>query len=71
VLLDMGIQAAMVCNQTVIYALRPAARTRINGVYMIVYFIGGTLTMSCRTPYPTMSRSFSFRMPSRAGSRMD
>ncbi|WP_175846091.1 MFS transporter [Burkholderia arboris] len=50
VLLDMGIQAAMICNQTVIYALRPAARTRINGVYMIVYFIGGTCGTALAVP---------------------
>jgi predicted MFS family arabinose efflux permease len=42
VLFDMGIQAAMICNQTIIYALRPSARTRINSVYMIIYFAGGT-----------------------------
>lgn len=43
VALDVGVQTAMVCNQTVIYALQPAARTRINSVYMIIYFAGGTL----------------------------
>lgn len=43
VVLDVGVQMAMVSNQTLIYALQPAARTRINGVYMIVYFAGGTL----------------------------
>jgi predicted MFS family arabinose efflux permease len=41
ILLDLGIQAAHVANQTRIYALDANARSRLNMVYMICYFIGG------------------------------
>jgi predicted MFS family arabinose efflux permease len=46
VILDVGVQMAMVSNQTIIYGLQPAARTRINSVYMIIYFAGGALGAS-------------------------
>ena len=41
VLLDVGMQAAQLGNQTRNFALRPEARTRINTLYMTAYFIGG------------------------------
>lgn len=41
-LLDLGVQAGHVANQTRIYALDPAARGRLNAVYMTCYFIGGS-----------------------------
>jgi predicted MFS family arabinose efflux permease len=43
VLLDIGVQAGHVSNQTRIYALVPEARSRLNMVYMICYFIAGAL----------------------------
>lgn len=43
VLIDMGLQAAHVPNLTRISALQPAARTRLNTIYMTAFFIGGTL----------------------------
>ncbi|MDQ1474686.1 MAG: hypothetical protein QOJ99_6166 [Bryobacterales bacterium] len=43
VLLDMGVQAAQVANQSRVLALRPEARNRVNTVYMISYFGGGSL----------------------------
>ena len=43
IVLDIGVQTAMVANQTIIYGLQPAARTRINSIYMIIYFGGGAL----------------------------
>jgi predicted MFS family arabinose efflux permease len=43
VLLDMGVQAAQVANQSRVLGLRPEARNRINTVYMISYFGGGSL----------------------------
>jgi predicted MFS family arabinose efflux permease len=41
VLMDLGIQLAHVSNQTRIYSIDPAARSRLNMVYMFCYFIGG------------------------------
>jgi predicted MFS family arabinose efflux permease len=40
-LLDVGVQAGHISNQTRIYGLIPEARSRLNMVYMICYFIGG------------------------------
>jgi predicted MFS family arabinose efflux permease len=40
-LLDMGVQAGHVSNQTRIYSLVPSARSRLNTVYMVSYFAGG------------------------------
>ena len=45
-LLDFGIQSAHVSNQTRIYALRPEARSRLNTVYMVSYFLGGVFGTS-------------------------
>jgi len=41
ILMDLGIQIAHVCNQTRIYSIDPAARSRLNMVYMFCYFTGG------------------------------
>ncbi|WP_373048571.1 MFS transporter [Vulgatibacter sp.] len=43
VLLDLGVQASHLNNQTIVFALRPEARSRINTVYMVSYFVGGAL----------------------------
>jgi predicted MFS family arabinose efflux permease len=43
ILLDLGVQAGHVANQTRIYALVPEARSRLNTVYMVTYFMGGAL----------------------------
>jgi predicted MFS family arabinose efflux permease len=43
ILLDMGVQATHISNQAIIFSLNPAARNRINTVYMVTYFIGGSL----------------------------
>jgi predicted MFS family arabinose efflux permease len=43
VLLDFGVQAGHISNQTRIYALLPEARSRLNMVYMICYFSAGAL----------------------------
>ncbi|WP_394366869.1 MFS transporter [Arcticibacter tournemirensis] len=41
ILLDLGLQSTHIANQTIIFALHPAARNRLNTVYMVSYFIGG------------------------------
>lgn len=43
VLLDGGVQANHLSNQTVIFGLRPELRNRLNAIYMVVYFLGGSL----------------------------
>jgi predicted MFS family arabinose efflux permease len=43
VILDLGVQTGHVANQTRIYALIPEARSRLNTVYMVSYFLGGAL----------------------------
>ena len=41
VVFDLGVQGTHISNQTIVYALRPAARSRLNSAYMTVYFLGG------------------------------
>lgn len=41
ILLDLGLQSTHIANQTIIFALHPEARNRLNTVYMVSYFIGG------------------------------
>lgn len=43
VLLDFGVQTAQISNQSRIYALSATARSRLNSVYMVAYFLGGSL----------------------------
>jgi predicted MFS family arabinose efflux permease len=43
IILDMGVQATHISNQSIIFALKPEARNRINTIYMVSYFIGGSL----------------------------
>jgi predicted MFS family arabinose efflux permease len=43
IVLDMGVQATHISNQAIIYALNPEARNRINTIYMVTYFIGGSI----------------------------
>jgi predicted MFS family arabinose efflux permease len=43
ILLDLGTQGAHISNQTRIYGLNPAANSRLNTVYMVSYFVGGSL----------------------------
>ena len=43
ILLDVGVQAAHISNQSLIFALVPEARSRLNTVYMTAYFIGGSV----------------------------
>lgn len=43
VFLDLGLQAIHVTNQTVVFSSHPEASSRLNTVYMVSYFIGGSL----------------------------
>ena len=43
ILLDVGVQAAHISNQTKIFSLVPEARNRLNTVYMTGYFTGGSI----------------------------
>ena len=43
ILLDMGAQSNQVSNQTRIYSLNPEAANRLNTIYMVSYFVGGSL----------------------------
>jgi predicted MFS family arabinose efflux permease len=43
VLVDIGVQSGHVANQSRIYSLVPAARSRINTFYMVAFFVGGAM----------------------------
>lgn len=43
ILLDLGVQATHISNQTMIFTLSAEARNRLNTVYMVSYFAGGAL----------------------------
>ena len=47
VLVDIGVQAGHVANQSRIYALVPSARARLNTFYMVAFFAGGALGSYC------------------------
>ena len=42
-LLDAGAQGNQIANQARIYSLDPALHGRINSVYMVIYFLGGSI----------------------------
>jgi predicted MFS family arabinose efflux permease len=42
-LMDAGVQASQISNQTRIYAISIDLRNRINSVYMVCYFFGGAI----------------------------
>lgn len=49
VLLDLGVQSAMVSHQHIVYALRSDARSRVNTVFMTGMFCGGSIGSAAAT----------------------
>jgi predicted MFS family arabinose efflux permease len=49
ILLDMGAQLSQVANQTRIFGLVPSARSRLNTVYMTIYFSGAAIGSALST----------------------
>jgi predicted MFS family arabinose efflux permease len=47
VVFDAGAQGVHISNQTIIYGLRPDARSRINSAYMTSFFLGGAVGSGC------------------------
>jgi predicted MFS family arabinose efflux permease len=43
IVLDMGVQATHISNQSIVLSLNAEARNRLNTIYMVSYFIGGSL----------------------------
>ncbi len=43
IVFDLGVQGTHISNQTIVYALRPEARSRLNSAYMTTYFVGGAV----------------------------
>jgi predicted MFS family arabinose efflux permease len=50
VLLDAGVQANLVFGQRAIYALAPEMRSRMNGVFMAIFFTGGAIGSAVTSP---------------------
>jgi len=46
VVADLGIQSVHIQNQQLIFAIDPAARSRLNTGYMVCYFVGGAIGSS-------------------------
>lgn len=43
ILLDLGVQSTHISNQTMVFGLNPHERNRLNTVYIVCYFLGGSL----------------------------
>jgi len=50
VLLDAGVQANLVFSQRAIYALAPDMRSRLNGIFMAIFFTGGAASSALVSP---------------------
>jgi predicted MFS family arabinose efflux permease len=43
IILDFGVQANLVSGQRIIYSMSPEHRSRLNGIYMATFFLGGAV----------------------------
>lgn len=43
VLVDLGLQALHITNQNIIFSKNPQARNRVNTIYMVGFFVGGSI----------------------------
>jgi len=50
VVLDCGVQANLVFSQRAIYGLAPEMRSRLNGVFMAIFFVGGAVGSAVVSP---------------------
>jgi predicted MFS family arabinose efflux permease len=50
VMLDASVQATLVFGQRVIYRLAPEMRSRLNGVFMAMFFVGGAVGSALTSP---------------------
>ncbi|MFD0770237.1 MFS transporter [Bacillus sp. CGMCC 1.60114] len=46
ILLDMGVSANLVLSQRLIFSLEPEIRSRLNGLFMAIFFLGGAIGSS-------------------------
>jgi predicted MFS family arabinose efflux permease len=49
VVIDFGLSGSQITNQRALYSLRPEFLSRINGIYMATFFIGGAIGSSLGT----------------------
>lgn len=55
ILLDLGVQSCQISNQARVHALSDEARNRVNTVFMVSYFIGGSLgSLLGSVSFPTL-----------------
>jgi MFS family permease len=50
VLLDAGVQTNLVVSQRSIYTLAPEIRSRLNGMFMAIFFVGGAAGSAITSP---------------------